>query len=131
MPRRSVDFRCLKLGLGTIELPRPQREDKCGRGEAKTNTASICRYRLALWLPSERFARPEMPRKNQNQRNQGWYTWASSHQRVFDLLPISIGLPKAAASSIAICARSGQDNMQFRQLRYFVKIVEAGSFSRA
>src|SRR6202012_3550153 len=30
-----------------------------------------------------------------------------------------------------ICARFGQDNMQFRQLRYFVKIVEAGSFSRA
>jgi LysR family nitrogen assimilation transcriptional regulator len=27
--------------------------------------------------------------------------------------------------------RFGQDNMQFRQLRYFVKIVEAGSFSRA
>jgi LysR family transcriptional regulator, nitrogen assimilation regulatory protein len=27
--------------------------------------------------------------------------------------------------------RLGQDNMQFRQLRYFVKIVEAGSFSRA
>jgi LysR family transcriptional regulator, nitrogen assimilation regulatory protein len=30
-----------------------------------------------------------------------------------------------------IYARFGQDSMQFRQLRYFVKIVEAGSFSRA
>jgi LysR family nitrogen assimilation transcriptional regulator len=30
-----------------------------------------------------------------------------------------------------IRARSGEDNMQFRQLRYFVKIVEAGSLSRA
>src|ERR1700758_3933756 len=30
-----------------------------------------------------------------------------------------------------IQARFRQDNMQFRQLRYFVKIVEAGSFSKA
>jgi LysR family nitrogen assimilation transcriptional regulator len=40
-------------------------------------------------------------------------------------------LRMAAVSSMISARRLWQENMQFRQLRYFVKIVEAGSFSRA
>ena len=43
----------------------------------------------------------------------------------------SIRLPIVVASLMMSARRLWQDSMQFRQLRYFVKIVEAGSFSRA